>query len=278
MRDHLLQITARAPVEQRRNLAREYLQIYLLRLLHQEASAELCFVGGTALRVLHGLPRFSEDLDFSLSPNTHSFAPGPLFERLARELERAGYVVALKAKSDRNVVNAFVRFAELPREIGWTADPRLALSIKLEIDCCPPAGATVETTLVQRFFPIALRHYDLGSLFAGKLHAVLTRPYTKGRDWFDLVWYLTEKRGLAPNLELLANALHQTGHSPVADWRAAVRERLHELSWPEVLADLRPFVERQADLDQLSPELVDSLLGAPSILTPARLTNLLTHT
>ena len=152
--------------------------------------------------------------------------------------------------------------AGLPKEAGWSADPRIALSVKLEIDLRPPAGAVVETTLVQRFFPVALRHHDLPSLFAGKLHAILARRYAKGRDWFDLVWYLTEKRGLEPNPKLLANALKQTNHAlPEGGWREAVMRRLASLDWKAVTADLRPFVQRQSDLEVIAPEHIVQLLS-----------------
>jgi predicted nucleotidyltransferase component of viral defense system len=265
MKDHLLQIVRAGPIEQRANLAREYLQIYLLRVLHEAGStADLAFVGGTALRVLHRLPRFSEDLDFSLEPTTKRPRPdiARLFARIGRALSGAGYEIAVKAKSERTVANAFFRFRGIPREVGWSRDPEQALSIKLEIDLRPPRGAIVETTLVHRFFPVSLRHYDLPSLFAGKLHAILARRWAKGRDWFDLVWYLTEQVGLAPNLVLLRNALEQTGHTALLrdDWRHAVMGRLDALDWRAVLADLRPFVERRADLDMLSKEAIHKLL------------------
>lgn len=263
MKDHLLQLAREAPPEVRRNLAREYLQVYLLRLLHEAgAFSEMAFVGGTALRLLHRLPRFSEDLDFSaLSAEPPEAAP--LFRRLGAGLERAGYEVAVRAREEGAVSNAFFRFGGLPRLLGWSADPRLGLSVKVEVDRRPPRGATVETTLVQRFFPVALRHHDLPSLFAGKLHAILARPWAKGRDWFDLAWYLTEKRGVEPNLPLLENALAQTGHDPglAARWREAVRARLASLEWAAVARDLAPFLERQSDLAHLSPELLARLLA-----------------
>lgn len=107
-----------------------------------------------------------------------------------------------------------------------------------------------------------MRHYDLPSLLAGKLHAILAQRWVKGRDWFDLVWYLTEQKGLEPNLELLENALRQTKTSamPREGWRAAVLRRLKTLDWKAVVADLRPFVERQSDLEVLSKEAVHKLL------------------
>ena len=134
--------------------------------------------------------------------------------------------------------------------------------MKFEIDLRPPRPARVETTLIQRFYPVALCHYDLPSLFAGKLHAILARRWTKGRDWFDLVWYLTEKRGKDPNVRLLANALEQTGHPalPAGGWREAVERRLRALDWKAVLADLRPFVERTSDLEMITPARILALL------------------
>ena len=76
------------------------------------------------------------------------------------------------------------------------------------------------------------------------------------------MWYLTEKRGLAPNLPLLENALRQTKHTNIqpSAWRHAVSERLGELDWDRVLKDLQPFVDRQSDLEQLTPELIQKLL------------------
>lgn len=100
------------------------------------------------------------------------------------------------------------------------------------------------------------------TLFAGKLHAILARRWVKSRDWFDLVWYLTERKGLEPNLELLEHALAQTKTSalPREGWRAAVTRRLETLDWKAVVADLRPFVERQSDLEVLSKEAIHKLL------------------
>ncbi|MBN1961371.1 MAG: nucleotidyl transferase AbiEii/AbiGii toxin family protein [Deltaproteobacteria bacterium] len=269
MKDHLLQITSTTSNEKRYNIAREYLQVYLLRLLHTAgAFRHLSFVGGTALRLLHRLPRFSEDLDFSTvflhepnNPKT-SFDVNALFSRLTRDLQAAGYNVSTKAKSSRTVASAFFRYIGIPYDIGWTKDQRLSMQIKLEIDCEPPEGAVTEVTLMQKFYPVALRHNDLASLFAGKIHAILCRPYNKGRDWFDLVWFLTDKRILEPNLAMLTHALAQT-HAPIhaVDWREAVCARLHSLDWAEVMTDLQPFLERPDDLAHLEPALIEKALS-----------------
>jgi len=103
---------------------------------------------------------------------------------------------------------------------------------------------------------------DRVSLFAGKLHALLTRIWDKGRDWFDLVWYLTEKQGLRPNLALLQNALNQTGYStfPAERWKDGVLERLGRLDWNYIQSDVAPFLERENDLGQIRPDLIAKLV------------------
>lgn len=265
MKDHLVEVAMAEPPERRRNLAREFLQIYVLRLLQEQgASRDLTFLGGTALRLIHRLPRFSEDLDFSVDASNGSdgFELKRVLERLKHALEGAGYQVGVKARLERTVPNAFLRFEGLPQQLGWSSDPRLALTVKIEVDQNPPTGGVTNTTLIQRFYPVALRHHDLPSLFAGKLHALIARPWPKGRDWFDLVWYLTEKQEVEPNLELLENALRQTGRAneDVTRWRELVAKRLEELDWSRIIEDLRPFVERQSDLEQINKERVEALL------------------
>ena len=263
MKDHLLQIATRAPVDARRNLAREYLQHYLLRLLQQHGrQRELAFCGGTALRLLHELPRFSEDLDFTATRGIEPEASKECFEAIAKGAREAGHRLSAKLRTERAVTSAMFRFEGLPAELGLSDDPRLALSVKLEVDTAPPAGAGTETTLIQRYFPLALVHHDLPSLFAGKLHALLARPWSKGRDWYDLVWYLTVHRGLRPNTDLLAAALSQTGHDATLaqDWPRALAARLAELDFTRLSQDVAPFLERPDDWDPIDAERIGELL------------------
>jgi len=264
VKDHLLQLLADKAPDERKNLGREYLQLYMLRLIAEAGLfPSLEFVGGTALRVLFALPRFSEDLDFSSREGVaDAFDAKDVFSRLKRALEASGYEVEVKASTTRPVVSAFYRFPGLPAEAGWTRDRRVKLGIKVEIDRRSPAGAEVETTLVQRFFPIAVAHHDVPSLFAGKLHALLSRGFTKGRDWYDLIWYLTVHQGLEPNAALLQNALRQSGHEELITrgWREALRQLMVDLDWDIVVQDVRPFLQRQSDLQQLNKSLLAKLL------------------
>src|SRR4029079_83899 len=126
------------------------------------------------------------------------------------DLQREGYTIDVKASDQRVVHNAFIRFPRLLFELGLSPHPNETFTVKLEVDTNPPAGAVLATTLVRRHLTLNLQHHDPASLLAGKLHAVLQRPYPKGRDFYDLLWYLSDPTWPSPNLVLLNNALRQT--------------------------------------------------------------------
>jgi hypothetical protein len=225
------------------------------------------FVGGTALRFLYSIPRFSEDLDFSKV----LAAPLPDFRnsvaRIKTGFEAEGYSVALAVKSDKTVASAFVKFPGLLHELGLSPHPSQILSIKVEVDTNPPAGAVLETTLVRRLgLTLNLTHYDKASLLAGKVHALLTRTYTKGRDLYDLIWYLADPGWPGPNMILLAAALEQTGWTgPVptdATWRSVLAERLASVNWRAAQADVSPFLEREADRNLVTRDNAMDLLNS----------------
>lgn len=212
MKDFVLELASQKQgYNPKLNTMREYLQAYILRIMHDEGIfRSAAFLGGTALRFLYGLPRFSEDLDFSLAKN-----PPIVFARLIKkvtaELSAAGYNVSAGYDDKNNVNSAFIRFSGLMFEAGLSALKGQKLSIKIEIDNNPPKGAVLITQIVNKYFPISFLSYDTKSLFAGKLHALLNRRYTKGRDYFDLGWYLSKWKDIEPNLGLLKNSLKQTG-------------------------------------------------------------------
>lgn len=251
----------------RLNLLREYLQAFVLRSLHEsEAFEHLSFVGGTALRFLYGLPRFSEDLNFSLE-RSRGYAPRPWLGRLQRELAFSGFEPSVTFNGRKTVQVAWVRVAGLLQEAGLAALPAQKLSIKLEIGTRPPKGAVLQDRVVNRHFLTAFRHHDLPSLMAGKIHAICTRPYAKGRDWYDLLWYLSRSPSVEPNPRLLQAALDQTlkkGRSwPAARWRDELRKRLRALDAASLRRDAAPFLERPAEGDLLTPQhLLAAIEGA----------------
>ena len=256
MKDHLAELVRAARAGQGRNVAREYLQARILESLQNSgAMLPLAFHGGTALRFLYGLPRYSEDLDFALERPATLYDLTAYLQAIRAALTAETYRVEIKVNTDRVVQSAWVRFPGLLYELGFAAQRDEVLAIKIEVDTRPPAGAGLATTLVRRHVLLRLQHHDQPSLLAGKLHALLQRPYAKGRDIYDLVWYLSTPNWPPPNLVLLNNALAQTGWQggtlTETSWRVAVRARLLELPWERVAADLVPFLERQ---DAIVPE------------------------
>ena len=245
------------------NLLREYLQAFVLRSLYEsEAFRPLAFVGGTALRFLHGLPRFSEDLDFSLV-TPEGYDGLAWMAKVKRDLALAGFVPEV-TWNDRKVVHAgWVRVAGLLHETGLSSRPDQKLAIKLEIDTRPPAGARIEQRLVTRHLTFLVQFYDLPSLLAGKLHAAISRTYAKGRDWYDLMWYLSHRPPVAPNLPMLQNALEQTrpeSHDDAQAWKELVALKLESLDLAQVIKDVAPFRERPQDAALLTRGNLELLL------------------
>lgn len=247
------------------NDAREYLQARILGVLQRQgAMIPLAFQGGTALRFLYATARYSEDLDFSLEGKASDYDFRAYLRAIQGEFSAEGYDIQVKLSDTKAVHGAFARFPGLPGELGLSRHRRETLSVKLEVDTRPPVGAVLATTVVRHYIPLQLHHHDQASLLAGKLHAVLQRPYLKGRDIYDLIWYLGDPSWPPPNIELLNNALRQTGWEgrplKMQNWRRAVREKVQDVAWDRVEDDVRPFLGPGAD---------------PSILTKSNLMRLL---
>ncbi len=244
-----------------RNVAREYLQARILGCLQRAgAMIPLAFHGGTALSFLYASARYSEDLDFALESARDQYDFRAYLQAIQREFAVEGYAVELKVNDRKVVHSAFVRFVGLAYELSLSPHPDRAFSVKIEVDTSPPAGAVLRTTVVRRYVTLQLQHHDRASLLAGKLHAILQRSYLKGRDVYDLLWYLSDPGWPAPNLAMLNNALRQTGWNGASlsqhNWREIVRDRLEGVAWEEVMDDVRPFLGPDADLDLMTRENV----------------------
>ena len=248
-----------------KNRTREVLQAYILGALQGSgAMVSLAFQGGTALRFLYSIRRYSEDLDFALERPDRGYDFHAYLAAIRADLGRLGYEVEIKASDRKTVHSAMVKFPGLPAELGLSPHTNEILSIKVEVDTRPPAGAVLATTLVRRHLTLRLQHHDPASLLAGKLHAILQRTFSKGRDWYDLIWYLSDRSWPPPNLELLADALRQTGWdgpAPTAkSWPAEVEKRLGAVEWDRIVRDVTPFLEMPADAALLTAENVRLLL------------------
>ncbi|HEX3528060.1 MAG TPA: nucleotidyl transferase AbiEii/AbiGii toxin family protein [Thermoanaerobaculia bacterium] len=256
-----------------RNRMREYLQAQILGSLQRAgAFVPLAFQGGTALRFLFAIRRYFEDLDFALERRDRGYDFRTFLKAIEGDLAREGYDVGIKA-NDRKIVNsAFISFPGLLYEMGLSPHRNESLSVKVEVDTNPPEGAILETTIVRRHLTLRLQHHDRSSLLAGKIHAILQRTYPKGRDVYDLIWYLSDPSWPSPNLVLLNNALRQSGwegREVAADaWRELVRRRVETFDWDRVVADVQPFMETPSELSLISQEsavrVLASRAGEPS--------------
>ena len=265
MKDYCLELVAKQSTPAGKyNIMREYVQAYVLKIM-QEAGVlpSYAFVGGTALRFLYELPRFSEDLNFSLV-KTSEYPFKDLLSKIKQELTAAGYETGVTYRDEKTVYSAFIKFEGLLFEAGLSPLKNEKFSIKIEIDMRPPQGAVVVTKLINKFFPMAFLTYDLPSLFAGKVHAVLSRKYVKGRDYYDIVWYLSRYKELQPNFALLASALAQTGWEgkPVTEknWRFILSGQVKETDWDIVTRDVTSFLEHPGEMKALTKENVLSVI------------------
>ena len=224
-------------------------------------SSRVFFLGGTALRFLYRIRRFSEDLDFSAGLKWSSTDLNQYIKKFKRELLKAGYQVKIKVEDQKVVQKARIIFDSLLFEAGMVQRENQKFTIHLEIDLNPPQDWQSKKTVVNLFQPVLLHHYDLPSMFAGKIHAVLTRGYTKGRDIF---WYRSRWQDIIPNFIMLNNALTRTGgehpQMNTANWQKVLSKKIASLNWEEVSRDVSPFIEYHDDLLTFTRENLLSML------------------
>jgi predicted nucleotidyltransferase component of viral defense system len=240
------------------HLVREYLQARILQSLQRAGAMQtLAFHGGTSLRFLYDIPRYSEDLDFALDLHPDAYDFHAYLQQIVRDFSAESYAVDVKLNEKRVVHKAFVRFRGLLHEIGLSGHATEVLAIKIEIDTNPPPNAGLMTTPLTRYVPINLHHHDPATLLAGKLGAVLQRVYLKGRDIYDLWWYLSRSNWPEPNFLYLNNALRQGGWEDdwltSSNWREVIRQQLLPLTWPLVLEDVESFIidpRQQSDFNK----------------------------
>lgn len=253
MKDRALSIAGNVKnPRQSLNKLREYLQHVILReLFEQNSLNNLVFHGGTALRILFDLRRFSEDLDFHVHGDK-KFELEKSMKKSEKHLPLQGYQIGLKENYEGTVHSAFIKFEDILCEAGLSNQREEKMRVKIEVDMKPPPGSKTETSIVNQYFPFSIIHHDRSSFLAGKLHAVLQRSYTKGRDYYDLFFYLSKWKNLNPNLKYLNNALKQSEYEGPSvnktNWRKVTSSRIKEVDWDYVVSDVEPFLENQSDL------------------------------
>jgi hypothetical protein len=241
-------------------------EVALLGLWRTPFYEHAAFYGGSALRIFHGLQRFSEDLDFSLLQPKPDFSLKPYLGSVADELRAWGFefrAEGIEKKKASSIDSAFLKGSTMinllqivaPQEIASRLPKGQLLQIKLEIDIDPPPRATTETLTRLVPTPHQVRLYDPPSLFAGKLHAVLCRNWksrVKGRDFYDFLWYFGRRIPL--NLGHLETRMRQSGDWPLETpldtegLRRRLEERFATVNFNQAKEDIAPFLKDPREL------------------------------
>jgi predicted nucleotidyltransferase component of viral defense system len=237
------------------------------------------FYGGTALRIFYGLNRFSEDLDFSLLEVNPDFNLEPYLDGIITEFQALGMKVSVKEKNKTNKTNidsAFLKSETVWKELllekvipqeGLETPPNVR--IKLEVDTEPPLGFQTEEKLLLKPFSFYVKCFSLSDLFAGKMHALLFRKWknrVKGRDWYDMEWYV--KNGIPLNLDHFLIRARDSGdlnqeRISKEEFIQLVKNKIDNISFNNIRADIVRFIPDDKVLDIWSPdyfkELVDKM-------------------
>ena len=260
-------------VEDSLRALREVMQeIALLGLWRSKFFENAAFYGGTALRVLYGLDRFSEGLDFSLLEKRKDFDLADYSGALKRELASFGFAVKIENRpkpASAAIQSAFLKAdtrtqmitVEFERGLVQQVPRNQVLKIRLEVDTDPPPGFSTEIRYLLRPIPFAARTFSLPDLFAGKMHAVLCREWksrVKGRDWYDLIWFAAYHPEL--HLAHFEQRMRQTGHwqgvAPLTpgDLRDLLAKRIDKVDIDQIRREVEPFVKDAAALAIWSKE------------------------
>jgi predicted nucleotidyltransferase component of viral defense system len=244
------------------HITREYLQLLILKILFDRGFYKnLAFVGGTALRFLYGLRRFSEDLDFSLF-NKPGYRFDDVLKGVVYDLAKAGFSLDIKASPNPPVQAVVFKFKSILFDLGLSDYKAEKLAIKYEVDANPPKGAKTETSLITQHFVFTVTHFDIPSLYALKLHACFFRKYTKGRDFYDLLWYLGKRE--VPNFKLLNNAIEQTEHKKAKvnedNFKEFLKESLAKIDFAQAKKDVARFIEDKNELKLIDKNTILKLV------------------
>ncbi len=212
------------------------------------------FHGGAALRILYGLQRFSEDLDFALLKPDRNFDFNYFLDKMIEEFNGFGYQIEVKNRSqaDETVKKAFLKDNSIGKLLSLTYQPHekntRKINIKLEVDINPPQGTVTELKYLDFPLPFSILTKDMPSSFSGKIHALLCREYIKGRDWYDFLWYTARKSSI--NFKLLENAIYQNGPWSQQkikinkNWMIAhLHEKISSIDWEVARRDVSRFIK-----------------------------------
>lgn len=268
-----------------KNAMKEIIQeIVLCGLSRAGFFEQAAFYGGTALRIFYGLDRFSEDLDFSLRETNLDFDLSSYFPVLEKEVRSFGLNVTITEKQktkESNIRSAFLKGNTKEHLLLFYTDADLShgvprdvvVKIKFEVDVNPPSRATYETKYRLLPAPYAVRLYDMPSLFAGKIHAVLCRAWqnrVKGRDLYDYVFYLS--RGASVNREHLRERLLQNGYiqetsqCTLPEIKKMLCDRFDSIDYAQAKQDVIPFIHDPGSLNLWSADFFKQITETLTVI------------
>ena len=269
----------------RKNAMKEIMQeIVLCGLSRAGFFKEAAFYGGTALRIFYGLDRFSEDLDFSLEQINLDFDLCSYFPVLEKEVKAFGLNVEIQEKEktkDSNIRSAFLKGNTKEHLLLFYADERVVgsvaknevVKIKFEVDTNPPAFATYEHKYRLLPVPYEIRLYDMPSLFAGKIHAVICRGWQsriKGRDLYDYIFYLS--KAVTVNQRHLRARLIDSGYisenqeCTLEEIKTMLKNRFDSIDFLQARKDVEPFIRDTSILDIWSSEFFKQITEGLTVL------------
>jgi len=268
IQQRLLTYNCKTDVEEQQAIREITQEVVLAALGRGDFFKQALFQGGTCLRIFYGLNRFSEDMDFILKEANPNFQLKDHIKHLTDELAAYGYNIEItdRNKAGATVKKAFLKDDSIGKVINLRhanpAGPMAKIKIKLEVDTNPPSGSGHELKYLDFPFVSSVVVQDRPSLFAGKIHALLCREYIKGRDWYDFIWYASNRTSV--NYDFLTSAINQFG--PWQDQSIAVdkawllnelKRKIISMDWKQAAEDVRHFVRvtEQPSLDLWSKEL-----------------------
>lgn len=280
----LKRFNPKTTIENIRALREIIQEIALVGLWRAKFFEEAAFYGGTALRILYGLDRFSEDLDFSLLIPNNKFSLAKYNKVVQQELSSFGIKATVSTKEknfDSNIESAFIK-ANTKQEfisIGLSnfmltgIDKNATVKIKFEVDINPPNQFTVEAKNLSEPIPISIKTYVAPDLFAGKIHALLCRNWKtniKGRDWYDFCWFIRKKIPL--NLKHLQQRMIQSGHLSLNEYLTEkllyikLEKKILDVDFKLASNDVRAFIKDPSILDCWSKDYFKGFLSELIIL------------
>lgn len=240
-----------------RNILKEKIQFYILDYVYKSTwRKNFIFKGGTCLRICFGLPRLSEDLDFDVQ-NYPQFSIQTFCEKMRDYFTKTLQYTKLSTKLANNRRTIYLKFPIL-LNLGVPIGKSESDIVTVRIDFAPVVGTKFKTEISIKStndISFLVQRYSIKDLFAGKIVAILQRETiegivrqerVKGRDFFDLIWFLEKK--VVPNW----NYLQEITTCNQKEIIEKLNIKAKKVIYSQLKDDLTPFFENGEFIDQFA--------------------------